>query len=96
MNVKNLRREIAEYILAFFIVLVFVFMLVSLAAVLDDPKKVFKSSEAASWVQAIGSIAAIFGAFMFGERQAKHALETAQVIQDREILRRNEAFLSIS
>ncbi|MBB3122487.1 hypothetical protein [Pseudoduganella violacea] len=92
---KNWKREVAEYILAFIIVIAFTFMLSALAAVLDDPAKGFKSSEAASWVQAIGSIAAIFGAFMFGERQARHAHNTAVAMQDRDRAGKSAAVLAI-
>ena len=92
---KNWKREAAEYILAFIVVIMFTFMFTSLAAVLDDPGKGFKSSEAASWVQAIGAIAAIFAAFMFGERQAQHAHQTAVTMQDRDQARKNAAFFAI-
>jgi len=92
---KDWKRETAEYVVALIIAAAFFFMFISLAAVLDDPKKGPKSSEAASWVQAIGSISAIFGAFLFGERQAKHAHNTALAVQDRERLRKSAAFLAI-
>jgi hypothetical protein len=92
---KDWKREVAEYILALFIVVLFAFMFIAFAAVLNDPNKGFKSSESASWVQAIGSIAAIFGAYMFGERQAKHAHKNALDTQDRDRARKNMAFLAI-
>jgi hypothetical protein len=48
------------------------------------------SSDAASWIQAIGSIGAIVGAFFLGKRQAQEARQLAQemVDKEREILRR--------
>lgn len=48
------------------------------------------SSDAAAWIQAVGSIGAIVGAFLLGKRQAQEARKLAQemVDKEREIVRR--------
>lgn len=48
-----------------------------------------KGGDLAAWIQAVGSIGAIFGAFLLGKRQAQEARKLAQemVDKEREILR---------
>lgn len=93
--IAHWKKELARWYLAFLIVILFTFMIVALCAVLEDPKKGLASAEAASWVQAIGTVAALFAAYVLGERQAQHALRTATAIQDREHDRKKAAFLAI-
>jgi hypothetical protein len=54
------------------------------------------SEPAAAWVQAVGSVAAILGAFVIGERQSRaareHALELDRVAQKR----KNDSVLAIA
>jgi hypothetical protein len=65
------KKKFAEWYFAFLIVFVFSFMVVALCGVLEDPKKGLASAEAASWVQAFGSIGAIGGAFLIAQSQHK-------------------------
>ena len=89
------KKQAAQWYFAFLIVALFIFMSVALWIVIEDPKKGLASAEAASWVQAIGTVTALFAAYILGERQAQHALRTATAIQDREHDRKNAAFLAI-
>ena len=56
----------------------------------------YQSSAMASWVQAIGSIAAIIGAVWIGERQAKRAREHALETNTAERRRRCEAYAAVA
>ncbi|WP_338678943.1 hypothetical protein OPV09_17590 [Janthinobacterium sp. TB1-E2] len=89
------KKEAAQWFFASIIVIIFTFMIVALSAVIVDPKKGPASADAASWVQAIGTVVALFATYFFGERQAQHALRTATTIQDREHARKKSAFLAI-
>ncbi|QKY09527.1 hypothetical protein [Janthinobacterium lividum] len=67
----NWKKEAASWYLAFFIVISFTLMFVALCVVLQDPKKGLASAEAASWVQAIGSMGAICGAIWIANRDTR-------------------------
>lgn len=53
------------------------------------------SQEAAGWAQAIGSVAAIFGAYFLGERQAKAALAVVAETDRIVVRRKNDAILAL-
>jgi hypothetical protein len=54
------------------------------------------SSEAAGWVQAVGSIAAIIGAYYVGERQASANLANAIAMEEAASIERRDAYLAIA
>lgn len=53
------------------------------------------SADAASWIQALGSIGAIIGAFLMGERQARRERDRADDARDKEEQDRQEAQLAV-
>jgi hypothetical protein len=53
-------------------------------------------SEWAAWVQAVGSITAIGGAFVLGEIQARSSLANELKIRQRDLERKNKSILSIA
>lgn len=53
------------------------------------------SSDAASWIQAIGSIGAIIGAFLIGERQAKREYDKLEYARERAEQDKQEAQLAV-
>lgn len=78
------KKEAAQWYFAFLIVALFTFMIVALCAVLQDAKKGLASAEAASWMQAIGSVAAIFAVIWVSQAQDRQrraeALTVAAVV----------------
>jgi hypothetical protein len=55
-----------------------------------------RTNEAAAWVQAVGSIAAIAGAYFVGERQAMAAFRNDLKIRKIELQQRKNSFLAIA
>ena len=53
------------------------------------------SSDAAAWIQAIGSIGAIIGAFMLGSRQAKDARTLAETMANAQKFEREKAYFQV-
>lgn len=72
------KKKALNWCLAIFIALLFSFMFIALCAVLDDPKKGLASAEAAAWVQAIGSIGAIFAVIWVSNDQLKKQRQIEQ------------------
>lgn len=54
-----------------------------------------KAADWAAWVQALGAIAAIAGAYFLGERSASHQLEIATQTRDRELAERRSSLKAI-
>ncbi|MGT2429293.1 hypothetical protein ACU4HD_12200 [Cupriavidus basilensis] len=55
-----------------------------------------KAGDIASWVQAIGSIAAIVGAYAIGERQASAAAKAQEAAETRDVRRRRDTYLAVA
>lgn len=57
---------------------------------------VLDSANSAAWVQAVGSIMAIVGAYLVGERQVQGALRSVREAQRLELSRKNASILGIA
>ncbi|WP_253192962.1 hypothetical protein [Burkholderia cenocepacia] len=73
------------------------FAIVALGIVLAFLVYAFKrqSEGAAAWIQAIGSIAAILGAYWIGERQSAANLKHAREMDERALRRRLDAYIAV-
>ncbi|ALX12103.1 hypothetical protein P350_11405 [Burkholderia cepacia JBK9] len=54
-----------------------------------------KAADWAAWVQALGAIAAIAGAYLLGERSASHQLKIATQTRDRELAERRSSLKAV-
>ncbi|AOI98136.1 hypothetical protein [Burkholderia sp. LA-2-3-30-S1-D2] len=54
-----------------------------------------KAADWAAWVQAVGAIAAIAGAYFLGERSASHQLKIATQTRDRELAERRSSLKAV-
>ncbi|TYQ19887.1 UNVERIFIED_ORG: hypothetical protein JN05_01255 [Zoogloea ramigera] len=71
-------RTMTNIAIIVFMLGIFASMLFALRLVIDDPKKGLASSEAAGWVQALGSVIAIASGFALANRQAQSAAALAK------------------
>jgi hypothetical protein len=88
-----LKRKIAEWLLAFIIFAFAMFLAGGLIRALNCHG--LGSAEAAGWMQAIGVIAAIVGAYAFGEKQAKIAKQNALELEERQKAEKLHGILAI-
>lgn len=87
---KTFRKEAREWVVAVAMVALGVFMFLALIKVLQDPKKGLASSEAAGWMQAIGSVLAIGIAIWvpyWQQEQARRQAAEAEANQVQQLLR---------
>ncbi|KQQ40441.1 hypothetical protein ASF61_06720 [Duganella sp. Leaf126] len=77
-KLKAAVRTTTNIVAIAFMLGIFASMLFALRLVMQDPKKGLASSEAAGWVQAIGSVIAIASGFALANRQAQSAAALAK------------------